>query len=59
MIIQSCSQAAWADLDRPIVQSYLAATLEYHSVWYRDYLVQKIEQLEQLYFGLTGPKMFV
>ena len=33
----------------------LAANWDFHSAWYRDHLVQNIELLEQLHFGLTGP----
>ena len=33
----------------------LAVILDFHSVWYRDDLVQPRILLEELYFGLTGP----
>ena len=33
----------------------LAVILDFHSVWYRDVLVQYRGKLEQLCFGLTGP----
>ena len=33
------TQASWAEVDGPSVQSDLAATLDYQSVWYRDHLV--------------------
>ena len=37
------------------MQRNFAAILDFHSVWYRDDLVQPRVKLEQLYFGLTGP----
>ena len=38
---------------------YFAAILDFHSVWYRDDLVQPRLKLEQLFFGLTGPNAYV
>ena len=48
-------RAGWAELVCQIEQGYLAATLDFYSVWYRDHLVMKIAKSEQLHFGMTGP----
>ncbi len=53
--VKRLTQAAWAELDCQTVQSDLAIILDFHSVWYRDHLVQYRTKLEQLFFGLTGP----
>ena len=55
--VKKLTQAAWAELDCQTVQSDLAIILDFHSVWYRDHLVQYRAKLEQLCFGLTGPNI--
>ena len=55
--VKSLTQAAWAELDCQTVQSDLAIILDFHSVWYRDHLVQYRTKSEQLFFGLTGPTL--
>ena len=38
------SKDSWAEMAGQTVQRDLVVTLDFHSVWYRDYLVQDIEQ---------------
>ena len=55
--VKRLTQAAWAEAEFQIGQRDFAAILDFHSVWYRNDLVQPRLKLEQLYFGLTGPNI--
>ena len=50
--VKRLTQAAWAELDCQTVQSDLAIILDFHSVWYRDHLVQYRAKSVRVWQGL-------